>query len=155
MENALPAGLRFAGKDDVPALVRLLGELFSIETDFLFRPETQAAGLEVLMRNRENFVLVAEEEGEVIGMAIMQTLVSTAEGGKVALVEDVVVGALHRGRGVGKKLLSALESLAREKGLLRLQLLADERNGPAASFYGGRGWSVTGMRAWKKLLARC
>jgi GNAT superfamily N-acetyltransferase len=155
MKPPLPAGLRRARKDDLSAMVDLLGELFAIETDFPVRPDRQAAGLAALLRDRRNSLIVAVEGGEVIGMATMQVLVSTAEGGPVGLVEDVVVCSHHRGRGIGKKLVAALESIARAQGLLRLQLLADERNGPAAFFYGGLGWTMTGMRAWRKLLRPC
>ena len=70
----------------------LLGELFSIEADFSFDPEKQRRGLaDLLGRGDEACLLVCEREGEVVGMCSVQALVSTAEGGKVGLVEDMVV----------------------------------------------------------------
>ena len=41
-----------------------------------------------------------------------QLLVSTAEGGTSALVEDLVVAESHRGRGVGAGLLAEIERWA-------------------------------------------
>jgi GNAT superfamily N-acetyltransferase len=155
MKVALPEGLRRARSSDLSAMADLLGELFGIETDFMARPERQRAGLRALLRGKGRYAIVAEEDGTVVGMATLQIIVSTAEGGPVGLVEDVVVCSHYRGRGIGTKLLTALEAIARREGLLRLQLLADERNGPAACFYGGLGWSMTNMRAWKKLLPGC
>jgi ribosomal protein S18 acetylase RimI-like enzyme len=155
MRRGLPAGLRRARSGDLASMADLLGELFGIETDFEARPERQIAGLRVLLKRRGCVVLVAEEGGEVVGMATMQTLVSTAEGGPVGSVEDLVVCSHFRGRGIGSKLIAALEDIARGEGFLRLQLLADERNAPAASFYAERGWNKTNMKSWMKRFEPC
>lgn len=155
MNRRPTSGLRRAGPGDLAAMADLLGELFGIETDFEARNERQLAGLKALMLKRGCHVLVAEADGAVVGMATLQTLVSTAEGGPVGLVEDVVVRSRYRGRGIGTRLVEGIEEIARLEGLLRLQLLADGRNGPAAGFYSGLGWSKTNMGAWKKLLSRC
>lgn len=45
----------------------------------------------------------------IVGMATIQTLISTAEGGRVGLVEDVVVDESFRGKGIGKLLLAGIE----------------------------------------------
>jgi GNAT superfamily N-acetyltransferase len=154
-KGALPEGLRRARLADIASMSDLLGELFGIETDFETRPERQRAGLRALLRGKGRHAIVAEEDGAVVGMATLQVLVSTAEGGPVGLVEDVIVCSHYRGRGIGGKLIAGLEGIARREGLLRLQLLADERNAPAARFYGGSGWTMTNMRAWKKLTRNC
>ena len=78
-------------------------------------------------------------------MCTGQLVVSTAEGGPALLVEDVVVDANHRGRGVGRALLAALADWARGRGVRRLQLLADGTNGPALAFYDRLGWRATAL----------
>ena len=88
-------------------------------------------------------VLVAELDRAVIGMVTAQLVVSTAEGGRSALVEDLVVDASERGTGAGRALLAAVEGWARRSGATRLQLLADRENAPALRFYGRMGWSGT------------
>ncbi len=88
-------------------------------------------------------MLVAERAGAVIGMVTAQLVVSTAEGGASAWVEDMVVAAPERGRGVGRRLLEAIEAWATARGASRLQLLADRENAPALAFYARLGWSPT------------
>lgn len=146
---------RRARLEDVGAMTGLLGQLFRIESDFEIRPERQAAGLRLLLADATSVTLVAEDGGAIAGMASLQVLISTAEGGRVGLVEDLVVDEGRRGRGIGTALLSALEEEASRLGLLRLQLLADVRNSPAAAFYRERGWAATSMGAWKKILRPC
>jgi len=136
--------IRSATPGDVEALVRLLGVLFSIEADFTPDVERQRRGLAMLLAAPERAaVLVAERGGAVAGMVTAQLVVSTAEGGPSALVEDMVVEASERRHGVGRALLAAAEAWAAERGATRLQLLADRENAPALRFYERLGWRWT------------
>jgi GNAT superfamily N-acetyltransferase len=80
-------------------------------------------------------------------------VISTAEGGPVGWVEDVVVAPAYRGKGVGKRLLMTLESWAVAEGLKRLQLIADRDNEAAKEFYTHLGWRPTRMVALRKMLS--
>jgi len=137
--------IRTARPEDIPRMTDLLAELFSIETDFAPDVERQVRGLSVLVAGPpgRSCVLVAEQEGIVAGMATIQTLVSTAEGGRVGLVEDVVVHRDLRGRGIGTRLIEKIVAWARSQGLTRLQLLADRDNQRALDFYASRNWGTT------------
>jgi len=136
--------IRRATSSDLDALVRLLGVLFSIEADFAPDVERQRRGLAMLLATPERAaVLVAERAGAVAGMVTAQLVVSTAEGGPSALVEDMVVEASERRHGVGRALLAAAEAWAAERGATRLQLLADRENAPALRFYERLGWRWT------------
>lgn len=146
--------VRPAVSDDIAALVELLQQLFALEVDFVPDSAKQRRGLQLLLERPEQAaVLVAEQNGSVIGMCSAQRLVSTAEGGEVALVEDVIVDAGQRGNGVGRALLEALERWAQDHDLSRLQLLADRGNTPALDFYSRRGWLPTQLLAWRRLVA--
>ncbi|HSD22128.1 MAG TPA: GNAT family N-acetyltransferase [Anaeromyxobacter sp.] len=136
--------IRSATPADTERLVRLLGVLFSIEADFRPDPERQRRGVALMLAEPERrTVLVAERAGEVVGMVTAQLVVSTAEGGPAALVEDMVVEATERGRGLGRRLLEAIEAWATARGASRLQLLADRENGPALRFYARTGFGPT------------
>jgi GNAT superfamily N-acetyltransferase len=139
-----PAGVRPAVEGDLDDLVRLLGQLFSIEADF--RPEgaRQRRGLaRMLEEPSRRLVLVAEAAGEVVGLVTVQLVVSTAEGADSAWVEDLVVDEAHRGGGLGQRLLEEAEAWAEARGATRLQLLADATNVGALRFYARMGWSPT------------
>jgi len=147
--------IRQAIPEDIDALLALLKELFEIESDFSFNADRQRKGLALMLAGRESrCVLVAEKEGSVIGMVSVQTLISTAEGHPVGLVEDLVVHNGHRGEGIGQKLLAGAESWAVQQGLARLQLLADRDNQPALRFYEKNGWSKTRLLGLRKMLIR-
>ncbi len=136
--------IREASVSDMDSLVELLKTLFSVEEDFVFNESLQRRGLAMMLENQEErCIMVAETDGKVIGICSIQTLISTAEGGQVGLVEDVVVNPSYRGKGIGKMLLSSLEKWAKKRGLKRLQLLADQNNLPALEFYEKMNWKKT------------
>lgn len=140
-----PLIIRPAGQDDLDAMVSLLQALFAIEADFTPDPQRQRQGLSRFMEGcgKHRCILVAEADHRVVAMATVQILISTAQGGPVGLMEDVVVQGRFRGRGVGRRLVNALVEWAADRGLTRLQLLADYRNRPALDFYRKMGWHTT------------
>lgn len=135
--------IRLARETDIEAMTGLLAELFTIEADFVPDAKKQRSALAMLLESDTADVLVADKDGEVIGMCIMQRLVSTAEGGWSGLIEDVVVGEAHRGQGLGTLLLQTMARRATAWGISRLQLLADHGNDPALGFYAASGWHPT------------
>ena len=143
--------IRTAQPSDIAQLVELLKELFSIEADFDFDQEKQARGLNLLLNSEKDCILVAQlNESKVVGMCSIQTLISTAEGGPVGLLEDLIVSADFRHQGIGEKLLAKAVDWAECQGLKRLQLLADKENQPALNFYQKRGWQSTQLVCLRK-----
>ena len=149
--------IRNATGRDISAMTALLGELFRLEPDFPIRPELQARGLRLLLaatRTGNACVKVAVDpaSGRVVGMATVQTVISTAEGAPSGWVEDVVVTETWRGYGVGGRLLDALMTWAVKHGVTRLQLLADRQNRFALKFYAAHGWRHTRMMPLRRYL---
>lgn len=146
-----PATVRSATARDLPALVELLGLLFTLEADFKPDPARQRRGLSELLAAQDRAtVLVAERDGQVIGMVTGQQVTSTAEGGTSIWVEDLVVAEGARGAGAGRALLEALGGWAEGRGATRLQLLVDEENLPALGFYRRLGWRPTQLRTLRR-----
>jgi ribosomal protein S18 acetylase RimI-like enzyme len=140
--------IREASPEDVDPLVPLLAALFAIESDFEIDPERQRQGLALLLEDKDHavvFVAESVEEKRIVGMATAQRLVSTAEGGYAALVEDVIVHEHFRRHGIGRRLMKALISWARKNALTRLQLLYDTSNPPALLFYESLSFQKTGL----------
>ena len=146
--------IRHGRLSDVTRMAELLGVLFSIESGFTPSRSLQQRGLEMLLAGppEGSLVLVAESRSEVVGMVTVQTLISTAEGGRVGLVEDLVVDGRFRSQGTGRRLLEEVIAWAGKTGLTRIQLLADQANAPALRFYHHAGWSRTGMICIRKVL---
>ena len=138
---------------DVDGMVILLGELFAVESDFQFDAAKHRRAFAMMLdRPAVACLWVAVQAGRVVGMCSVQRLFSTAEGGPVGLVEDLVVTRTMRGRGIGRRLLQAVEDWAQANGLHRLQLLADAANLPALQFYDRQGWSMTNLIGRRKIL---
>ena len=136
--------IRKAVPQDLAALVSLLQVLFSIEVDFTFNETNQRRGLELMLNDpAQRCIMVAELNGEIIGMCTAQLLITTAEGGMAALVEDMVVHREYRKQGIGKSLLTEIQIWALAKGAKRLELLADRNNSPALEFYRKLNWQQT------------
>jgi GNAT superfamily N-acetyltransferase len=140
---------------DIPGMLALLAELFSIEKDFRPDPVLQRRGLELLLVRPDSAhaVVARSYTGAVLGMATAQLVISTAEGGPSAWIEDVVVAAGYRGKGIGRGLLGAVLGWAKDRGATRAQLLADSDNVVALAFYDRLGWRPTRLGARRISLA--
>jgi GNAT superfamily N-acetyltransferase len=133
-------------------MVLLLQELFAIEDDFTPDPCRQRSGLNRFLDGcgKHRCIRVAEADAMVVAMATIQILISTAQGGPVGLVEDVVVRHDYRGRGIGSRLMTDLTAWAAERGLMRLQIIADRDNRRALHFYQKAGWKTTQLIALRR-----
>ncbi len=139
--------IRNARHEDIDPLVRLLVQLFTIETDFTIEEARHRRGVALMLEGcgKHRCVKVAEAQGAVVAMGTAQLLISTAEGSVVALIEDMVVDAQWRRRGIGRRMMAAMEQWALAHGVTRLQLLADRTNFAALDFYDSIGWLPTKM----------
>ena len=97
-----------AVQKDLPRLVELLGILFESEAEFSADSEKQRTALQAILSDpAKGKIFVAREGREVVAMASLLYTISTAEGGKAALFEDLVVAPEHRKRGIGGRAVSA------------------------------------------------
>jgi GNAT superfamily N-acetyltransferase len=152
--KAINITIRSACPRDISRMALLLSELFSIEKDFAPDREKQVQGISSLVADQSgrSRVFVAEQAGVVVGMATVQTLISTAEGGCVGLVEDVIVDRDKQRQGIGTRLLDAVAEWSWQRGLRRLQLVADRENLSAIDFYIRRGWNGTQLICLRRQL---
>jgi GNAT superfamily N-acetyltransferase len=146
-KQGLPVTPDVARREDLPQLTELLGRLLAQEADFTPDAEKQRQALrEILSDASIGRIYVMREGAAVIAMASLLYTVSTAEGGKAAWLEDVVVRADRRGRGIGRTLLEHVAAQAHAEGVLRITLLTDPGNEPAHALYGGLGFRFSAMR---------
>ena len=132
---------RVANSGDLAVLCALLGELFAQEAEFVPNRESQERGLEAILDNPHvGQIVVAVDNGKVMGMVNVLYTVSTALGSRVALMEDMVVASDARGRGIGSKLIEYAIASARAAGCSRITLLTDKENIAAQRFYARHGF---------------
>jgi ribosomal protein S18 acetylase RimI-like enzyme len=161
---APPTGItiRRATHADLPALGRL-GALL-VKTHHEFDPERfiaatprtergYASFLGSQLDDRDVAVLVAEENGTVIGYAY--TGVEAADymslRGPAGVVHDVVVDPAHRGHGVGGLLLDAALAFLRARGVPRAVLWTAVRNAAARRLFASAGFRETMIEMTREL----
>jgi len=148
----MPIGL--ATTSDIPRLCELLGILFTQESEFSPNPALQAEALRTILDSPETGVLlVLREAGEIVGMVSLLYTVSTFLGGRVALLEDMVVEPAQRGKGHGGVLVQGAIEHARKAGCRRITLLTDGHNVAARKFYEAVGFQQSFMQPYRLQLA--
>ena len=140
---------------DLPRLVELLGLLFESEAEFSADAEKQRSALQAILADpAKGRIFVAREGREVVAMASLLYTVSTAEGGKAALFEDLVTAPEHRKRGIGAALLKHVIEQARADGVLRITLLTDMQNERAQAMYRRVGFVGSPMKPMRLKLKK-
>lgn len=135
---------------DVPQLVELLGILFTQERELSPDAGKQQRALELILSDPSRArIYVARKGGAVVAMAALHFTTSTAEGGRVAGLEDCVVHPEHRGKGIGEKLLGYVLEQAKAEGALRVMLLTDGDNARAQALYRKLGFAPSSMLAMR------
>ena len=69
-----------------------------------------------LLKGEKGSIFVAEEDGVVAGLVTLSFSYVLRFGGEYALIEDFIVGAKFRGRGIGSPLLKAAFEEASSRG---------------------------------------
>jgi GNAT superfamily N-acetyltransferase len=145
---AVIEGLRIepATLDDLPQLTELLFELFSQEGDFIPNREKEMRGLRLLLEQpSRGRVFVLRSPVRIIGMINLLITISTAEGGFVLMLEDLIVHRDYRHQGFGTQLLDYATDFARKKNFLRITLLTDEPNEKLKRFFLKNGFVESNM----------
>lgn len=146
--------VRPAARDDLPHIGRL-GALLVEEHHRLDArrflapgprtPEGYATFLGTQIDNPDAAVLVADDDGTVIGytFAVADGYDYMALRGPAGVVHDVVVDSSSRGRGVGRLLLDAAIAFLKGRGAPRVLLMTAERNEVAQRLFSRAGFHRT------------
>lgn len=127
--------IRIAAAKDLPNVYGLIKELAIYEN----APHEPTVSLEEFVEdgkgaNPSYRVIIAEQDDELIGIALYYLGYSTWKGNMMYL-DDLVVKEAHRRSGVGQLLFNALIAAAREHGVNQLRWHVLNWNEPAIKFY--------------------
>jgi len=130
---------RQATATDIPALLALLREI--MEHHGVQPPEATrlAATVSAILDQPDHLFLVADDNGQVVGMCALIFSHSTWSASPVCELQDLIVTRVRRRLHVGRGLMAAAEKLARARGCTRLFLLAEPWNLEAHAFYRSLG----------------
>lgn len=126
--------------DDVPAVVALVRELADYEKALHEARLTEEQLTGVLFgESPALFGHVAEDGGQVVGIALWFLNFSTWRGTHGIYLEDLYVSPAHRGTGLGRELLRTLAAVCVERGYARLEWSVLDWNTPSIEFYEAAG----------------
>src|SRR4029077_3240007 len=140
--------------EDLDELSSLLGELFSEESDFRPDKEKQLRGLRLIFEQpNRGRVFVLRRDRAIVGMINLLFTISTAEGGFVMLLEDLVIHRKFRDHGYGSKLLEYAIDFAKQKHFLRVTLLTDRPEIRSQNFFKRHGFVESAMMPMRLFLS--
>lgn len=139
--------IRKATKEDMPEVLNLIHELAVFENE----PDAVEISVEDLetegLGNAPLFqCLVAEKNDEIVGTALFYYRFSTWKGRSLHL-EDLIVKASERSKGIGEALYKKVMEFALEKGIKRVAWEVLDWNEGAIRFYERTGAQV--MSEWR------
>ncbi len=135
--------VRSARREDLAELLVMIRELAEFEHLLDTVTATEADYESHLFGERPAAeALIAEVDGSPCGYAILFTSFSTFAGRPGIWLEDLYVRPPHRGRGLGKRLLRAVATIALERGAGRCEWTVLDWNRNAIELYEKIGATV-------------
>ncbi len=139
--------------EDLPALIELVTELFSISKDFGVDQEAHERGLRLILEQpNRGRIFVVRNNDKIFGMVNLLITISTARGGFVLLMEDVIIHPDHRGQGYGAKLLDYVMDFAKQKSFKRITLLTDRMSAESQEFFKKYDFEYSNMIPMRKII---
>ncbi len=140
--------LRNAMVSDARALAKLNRE----EMGYDFPVEETGKKLQASLENPEKKILVAEIQGRVVGYVHLESY-DVLYAPHMKNVMGIAVAGEFRRQGVGKALLTAGETWARETGAVAVRLVSGDARKGAHAFYQSLGYTGNKLqRNFKKML---
>jgi GNAT superfamily N-acetyltransferase len=138
---------RTATRTDVPAILQLLaGDAISRSRGPVSEAADAAhwAAFEAIDADPRNELIVADDDGAVVGTFQLTFTPSLSRGGSERMtIEAVHVRADLRGRGIGRAMMSWAIERGRERGCRLAQLTSDKRRVDAHRFYESLGFTAS------------
>jgi N-acetylglutamate synthase-like GNAT family acetyltransferase len=139
--------------EDLPALTELVMNLFALSGDFSPDRTVQERGLELILEQpSRGRIFVVRNDDRIFGMVNLLFTISTARGGFVILMEDVVIHPDHRGQGYGTMLLNYVADFAKQKHFKRITLLTDRISEESQEFFKKRGFEYSNMIPMRRII---
>ncbi|MDB6080452.1 MAG: family acetyltransferase [Akkermansiaceae bacterium] len=139
--------------EDLPALTQLVMDLFAYSGDFTPDHDAQERGLQLILEQpSRGRIFVLRNDHRLIGMVNLLFTISTAMGGFVIVMEDVIVHPDHRGQGYGTLLLDHVVEFARQKDFKRITLLTDKISAESQHFFQKNHFEYSNMIPMRRII---
>ncbi len=149
VKDAKAINIRDANAGDKDYCLDLLAVLTAASSGEKLR--TYGKGFEELLTQQRGQILVAEEEGLVLGMATVSYNLALRYGGEYCQLEELIVDPRARGKNVGGLLVQKTVDNARLRGCGEYGLYLLESTAHNKPFYEKYGFVAVGAEMRQKL----
>jgi len=126
---------------DLPKLLKLARAYWKFEKISGFQPKDyRRLAVKILKNPSLGRIWVAVEGGRFLGYLVVVFLMSLEYGGIAVEIDELYVGRLDRGRGVGENLLQAAGKRLRQLGVASISLQVGKSNRGGIRFYKKMGF---------------
>jgi GNAT superfamily N-acetyltransferase len=134
--------IREARLEDMEAIAALLEQLKEVTAlKGPIRPTSLKHSYETMLRSPEIYRnYLAVEEGRIVGLASLILYKTFLHPGGTALINELVVTEEERNRGIGRRLLQRVITVAREQGADEIEVGTEAGNTAARGFYNRAGF---------------
>ena len=136
--------IRLAEQSDVAGLAELMGQL-----GYPSAPEEVGDRIARLSASPSDRVLVAEHEGNVVGVVSIHVIPMLHAAGNAGKVTVFVVSENHRGQGIGTRLMQEAEAWAWSQGCVKAEIVSADQRSDAHRFYKSLGYRCDERRFLK------
>ena len=139
--------------EDLQALTELVMDLMSCSEDFTPDRVVQERGLRLILEQpNRGRIFVVRNKDKIFSMVNLLFTISTARGGFVILMEDVVIHPDHRGQGYGRMLIDYVVEFAKQKNFRRITLLTDKMSAESQEFFKKLGFEYSHMIPMRRII---
>lgn len=131
---------REARSEDLPAVLRLLGQLNA--DDPALEPSVARRVFDAILDTPGLAVFVLEQDGAIVASTYLNVVPNlTRAASPYAVIENVIVDESHRGEGLGKAIMAKTLNVAWEAGCYKAMLQTGSRRPSTHAFYKACGFS--------------
>ncbi|WP_317368116.1 ribosomal protein S18-alanine N-acetyltransferase [uncultured Tyzzerella sp.] len=115
-------------------------DVHKIEEDCFSIPWSEKSFYDEITKNKMAIYIVAKQDDEIIGYGGMWHVINEGH------ITNVAVKKEHRGKGIGKQIITALIDIAKEKEMIGITLEVRVSNNIAKALYKQNGFIIEGIR---------
>lgn len=128
---------------DIASLITLLG--------YPCLPDEALARMRMVAGEHDQALLVADRDGQLCGLLCLDLMYYLPLGARTCRITALVIASAHQRAGVGREMVRAAESWARQAGAARIEVTSAAHRDQAHAFYRACGYSDGAMRFVKRL----
>ncbi|MGV3463850.1 MAG: GNAT family N-acetyltransferase [Heyndrickxia sp.] len=107
--------------------------------------------IDKIKKDPNNFLLVYEEEGEILGTLTLNICLQALHGSRsYGIVENIIVHENHRSKKIGQQLMRYVEEYCKSIDCHRVMLLSTSKRQRAHKFFEKEGYDSSVSRGFKK-----